>query len=235
MDEVREVASVALSVRKAARLRVRQPLASLTVATRNAERLRPFVSLLADEVNVREVELDRARRRRRPGVAGSSSVNARAAGPRLGRDVQKVIKASKAGDWTVGDDGAVVCGGFALVEGRVHPGTGRGRVVVGRGRSAAVRRVRRRWTPCWTTTWSPTGRSATCCGWCSRPARTPGWRSPTGSTLTLRRAGRDCPRRTGSRGSWRRDGAWPRPARSRCAGGARIAGDLLRAGRGRRS
>ena len=89
---------------------------SLTVATRNADRLRPFVSLLADEVNVRQVELteladgdDR--------VSRQLSVNARAAGPRLGRDVQKVIKASKAGDWTVGDDGAVVCGGFALVEG----------------------------------------------------------------------------------------------------------------------
>ena len=33
MDEIREVASVSLSVRKAASLRVRQPLASLTVAT----------------------------------------------------------------------------------------------------------------------------------------------------------------------------------------------------------
>jgi isoleucyl-tRNA synthetase len=116
MDEIREIASVSLSVRKAAKLRVRQPLAALTVATRNAERLRPFVSLLADEVNVRQVELteladgdDR--------VSRQLSVNARAAGPRLGRDVQKVIKASKAGDWTVGDDGAVVCGGFALVEG----------------------------------------------------------------------------------------------------------------------
>ena len=105
-----------LSLRKAAELRVRQPLASLTVATRNAERLRPFVSLLSDEVNVRSVELteladgdDR--------VSRQLSVNARAAGPRLGKDVQKVIKAAKAGDWTVGDDGAVVCGGFALVEG----------------------------------------------------------------------------------------------------------------------
>jgi isoleucyl-tRNA synthetase len=116
MDEIREVASVALSVRKAAALRVRQPLASLTVATRNADRLRPFVSLLSDEVNVRSVELtelaahdDRVSRR--------LTVNARAAGPRLGKDVQKVIKASKSGDWSVGDDGAVVCGGLVLEQG----------------------------------------------------------------------------------------------------------------------
>ncbi|MGS0687097.1 isoleucine--tRNA ligase [Nakamurella sp. GG22] len=116
MDEIREVASVALSVRKTAGLRVRQPLASLTVATRNADRLRPFVSLVSDEVNVRSVELtelaDHDER-----VSRRLSVNARAAGPRLGRDVQKVIKASKAGDWTVADDGSVVCGGVPLADG----------------------------------------------------------------------------------------------------------------------
>ena len=50
-------------------------------------------------------------------VSRQLSVNARAAGPRLGKDVQKVIKASKTGDWSVADDGAVVCGGVPLVEG----------------------------------------------------------------------------------------------------------------------
>ncbi|MET0966334.1 MAG: DUF5915 domain-containing protein, partial [Nakamurella sp.] len=109
-------ASVSLSVRKGASLRVRQPLALLTVATRNADRLRPFVSLLSDEVNVRSVELtelaDDDHR-----VSRQLSVNARAAGPRLGKDVQKVIKASKTGDWSVADDGSVVCGGVPLVEG----------------------------------------------------------------------------------------------------------------------
>jgi isoleucyl-tRNA synthetase len=116
MDEIREIASVALSVRKGASLRVRQPLASLTVATKNAERLQPFASLLSDEVNVRSVELtelaDHDAR-----VSRQLSVNARAAGPRLGRDVQQVIKASKSGDWTVADDGSVVCGGYPLLEG----------------------------------------------------------------------------------------------------------------------
>jgi isoleucyl-tRNA synthetase len=116
MDEIREIASVALSVRKSAGLRVRQPLASLTVATRDADRLRPFLSLLSDEVNVRAVELtelaDHDER-----VSRQLTVNARAAGPRLGKDVQKVIKASKTGDWSVGEDGTVVCGGFTLLEG----------------------------------------------------------------------------------------------------------------------
>ncbi len=116
MDEVREVASVALSVRKGARLRVRQPLASLTVAVADPDALQPFRALLADEVNVRDVRLtglaehdDR--------VSQRLTVNARAAGPRLGRNVQQVIKASKAGDWSVAEDGSVVCGGTALEPG----------------------------------------------------------------------------------------------------------------------
>ena len=116
MDEVREIASVALSVRKAAGQRVRQPLASLTVATRDADRLQPFASLLSDEVNVRSVELtelaDHDER-----VTRRLSVNARAAGPRLGKQVQQVIKAAKSGDWSVADDGSVVCGGVRLADG----------------------------------------------------------------------------------------------------------------------
>ena len=121
MDAVREVASVALSVRKANRLRVRQPLAALSVSVPEPVALQPFAGLLADEVNVREVRLirldmdaaasDHQRVRRR------LTVNARAAGPRLGRDVQQVIKAAKAGDWATGEDGSVTCGGFRLLDG----------------------------------------------------------------------------------------------------------------------
>ena len=45
------------------------------------------------------------------------AVNARAAGPRLGKAVQQVIKAVKAGDWTTNASGAVVAAGVELVEG----------------------------------------------------------------------------------------------------------------------
>jgi isoleucyl-tRNA synthetase len=51
------------------------------------------------------------------GVEQKLTVNARAAGPRLGRDVQRAIKGSKSGDWSVADDGTVTVGGLALVEG----------------------------------------------------------------------------------------------------------------------
>ena len=115
MDEAREVASVALSLRKEHGLRVRQPLASLTVALTDPEELREFTALLADEVNVREIRLtELAELDGR--VSRRLTVNARAAGPRLGKGVQQVIKASKAGDWTLEADGTVTCGGIPLQE-----------------------------------------------------------------------------------------------------------------------
>jgi isoleucyl-tRNA synthetase len=113
MDRVRDVASAALSLRKAKKLRVRLPLASLTVAVPDAAALEPFRELLADEVNVKEVLLQ-------PDVDVACStvltVVPRALGPRLGKDVQRVIKAVKAGDWSSSDD-TVVAGGVSLVEG----------------------------------------------------------------------------------------------------------------------
>ena len=56
-------------------------------------------------------------------------MNARAAGPRLGKQVQVAIKASKSGDWTVTEDGTVLVGvaaldgGLALEEGEYELAT----------------------------------------------------------------------------------------------------------------
>ena len=57
MDEVQEVCSVASSVRKANKLRVRLPLPGLTVASPTAEQLTPYRDLIADEMNVKSVSL----------------------------------------------------------------------------------------------------------------------------------------------------------------------------------
>ncbi|MGH3627759.1 MAG: class I tRNA ligase family protein, partial [Sciscionella sp.] len=114
MDEVREVVSAALSLRKASKLRVRLPLARLTVAAPDAANLGPFTDQIRDEVNVKTVELtsDVSTYGRFELV-----VNARACGPRLGADVQRVIKAVKAGDWVTDPDGTVRAAGIALREG----------------------------------------------------------------------------------------------------------------------
>ena len=122
MDTVREVCSATLGLRKAEQLRVRLPLSTLTIATAQAEALgrHPgLADIVRDEVNVREVRvIDVADAAAADfGVQQKLTVNARAAGPRLGRDVQTAIKGSKSGDWSVAEDGTVTSGGLELVEG----------------------------------------------------------------------------------------------------------------------
>lgn len=113
MDAVRGVASAALSLRKARGLRVRLPLSVLTVATPAAATLRPFADLVADEVNVKRVEFT--------DELGSYceqvlTVVPRALGPRVGKAVQQVIRAVKAGEWEL-VNGAPVAAGVTLAEG----------------------------------------------------------------------------------------------------------------------
>ncbi|HYN34447.1 MAG TPA: class I tRNA ligase family protein, partial [Ilumatobacteraceae bacterium] len=110
MDLVRDVCSATLSVRKAHQRRVRLPLQTVTVASPDASRLVDFRDVIADEVNVRHVELT--------DDVGSVAterlqlVPARL-GPRLGKDVQQVIRAHKSGDWNVEGD-VVTVGGVVL-------------------------------------------------------------------------------------------------------------------------
>ncbi len=119
MDEVRDVASAGLALRKAHSLRTRLPLASLTVVVDDVAALGGFEPVLADELNVKQVRLVEAGSDDAAAYAVEQrlTVNARAAGPRLGKDVQAVIRGAKSGDWSVAADGTVTAGGFALQEG----------------------------------------------------------------------------------------------------------------------
>ncbi|MHC9043102.1 isoleucine--tRNA ligase [Microbacterium saperdae] len=115
MDAVRELSSVGNALRKKEKLRVRLPLARLTVVSPLAATLGQFEDILREELNVKSVELvplaeDTAVSY---GIDHRLSVNARAAGPRLGKNVQTVIKAAKAGDWSE-TDGVVTAGGIPL-------------------------------------------------------------------------------------------------------------------------
>ena len=114
MDQVRDVCSVASSLRKAKKLRVRLPLPKLTVAVDNPELLQPFTGLIADELNVKAVELtdDIVAHGR-----FEMTVNARAAGPRLGKAVQDAIKAVKAGQGVLNPDGTLSAGSVVLTAG----------------------------------------------------------------------------------------------------------------------
>lgn len=113
MDQVRDVCSATLSVRKAQGRRVRLPLSSLTVAVPGAASMEAFADLIADEVNVKSVQLTED-------VASLATsvlqVVPAVVGPRLGGQTQQVIKAVKTGDWHRDGD-TVVAGGVTLLPG----------------------------------------------------------------------------------------------------------------------
>nr|WP_155908281.1 MULTISPECIES: isoleucine--tRNA ligase [unclassified Mycolicibacterium] len=116
MDRVREVCSAGSSLRKAKKLRVRLPLPKLTVAldkSADPSALSPFVDLIADELNVKAVELTDD-----IDAYGKFelTVNARVAGPRIGKDVQAAIKAVKAGEGVVNSDGTLTAGPAVLLD-----------------------------------------------------------------------------------------------------------------------
>jgi isoleucyl-tRNA synthetase len=112
MDRVREIASAGLALRKARGLRVRLPLARLTVVSNESAGLAEFGDILSEELNVKVVDFESLDpgSLEQHGITRRLTVNARALGPRLGKQVQQVIQAAKAGDWASGADGVVVGG-----------------------------------------------------------------------------------------------------------------------------
>jgi isoleucyl-tRNA synthetase len=107
MDRVRDVCSAALALRADHNARVRQPLAKLTVVGAGSDRIAPHLDLVADEVNVKEVELGESIDAY---AEFGLKVNARVLGPRLGGEMKTVLAAAKKGEWRSVDGGVEVAG-----------------------------------------------------------------------------------------------------------------------------
>ncbi|PKZ89712.1 isoleucine--tRNA ligase [Trueperella bernardiae] len=103
MDEVRDVVSHAHSLRKAHSLRVRQPLRSLTVVT--GLDLAPFASLIASEVNVKEVKIQTAEESGLE-VRKELTVLPRELEPAVRRHTSALFKAAREGAWELEGDRA---------------------------------------------------------------------------------------------------------------------------------
>ena len=103
MEKVREIVSGTLSLRKAAQIRVRQPLAKLTVVAEDVDAVKAYDEILKSELNIKDIEFCTMEDAGSQGlkIVHELKVNARAAGPRLGKQVQFAIKASKTGAWHV--------------------------------------------------------------------------------------------------------------------------------------
>jgi isoleucyl-tRNA synthetase len=111
MDKVREICSAALAVREAHSLRTRLPLRLLTVAGSGLDSLKPYASIIAEELNVKGVDFT-------PTFEHFGSfqlqVNPRELGPKLGESMKNVLAATRSGDWTLNKDESVTIAGHTL-------------------------------------------------------------------------------------------------------------------------
>ncbi len=98
MDQVLDICSNALFIRNAQNIRVRQPLASLTIISRDIESLRDFEELIKEEINVKEIiyknDLENY-------GDYKLSINFPILGKRLPNKVKEIIIASKKHQWQV--------------------------------------------------------------------------------------------------------------------------------------
>jgi len=102
MDRVRDAASAARTLREKAGVRVRQPLAAMTIAGPGVAELAPYEDLLRDEVNVKKVELAESID---AWASFQLKVDARIVGKRLGGAMKAILAAAKEGRFEQTGDG----------------------------------------------------------------------------------------------------------------------------------
>ena len=139
MDRARDAVSATLKLREDHGLRTRLPLAELVVAGRGLDDVCPLGALIAEEVNVKSVRFT-------DDLASYGTFDLKPAGrvlgPRLGGDMQGVMRAARDGSWTALADGRVEVVGHTLepdeFELRLRPTERTGATAVMRGNAAVV-------------------------------------------------------------------------------------------------
>jgi isoleucyl-tRNA synthetase len=96
MDMVRDICSAALFIRDSQNLRVRLPLNKLTIIGKNAEKMLDFKDIIADEVNVKNIEIiceigDLAEIK--------LQINFKKVGAKLGSKMKQITAAAKENNW----------------------------------------------------------------------------------------------------------------------------------------
>ncbi len=109
MDTTRSVVALGLALRARKKIRVRQPLRSITIAV---DLDAYYLDIIREELNVKEVKFARAET-----IAQRiGKPNARLLGAKLGSAVQEVIRLAKAGQFTENADGTIAVGEYALAQ-----------------------------------------------------------------------------------------------------------------------
>ena len=113
MDIIRKVVSTSLSIRKINKIRVRQPLNSLTIQSDNGRWIEEYFELIKEEVNIKDINIENVKNNEN---SVQLKINPRLLGPRIGKKVQECIQLAKDGKWKE-ENGVVVIGDFELKEG----------------------------------------------------------------------------------------------------------------------
>jgi len=113
MENTRAVVTLGLSLRSDEKIRVRQPLASVTVALPPSDTAGVVIALIEEELNVKSVIVTKD-----PGALATPtiSIDARKVGPRLGGKVQELIKAGKTGEYKEVEGGIEILGEVLTLE-----------------------------------------------------------------------------------------------------------------------
>jgi isoleucyl-tRNA synthetase len=111
MDIVREVCSIGLSLREAHKLRTRLPLQSVTIAGSSSSNLQPFIDLIKDELNVKEVLFTEDFSTCAEYIL---NINSRILGPKIGSEIKNVLLATKSGQWIRDSSGKITVAGITL-------------------------------------------------------------------------------------------------------------------------
>lgn len=96
MDLVRNICSVALAIRDNKNLRVRLPLSQLIVIGKNAARILPFSEIIADEVNVKSIEI---KEEISDFAESKLQINFKKIGAKFGSKIKEITTAAKNGEW----------------------------------------------------------------------------------------------------------------------------------------
>ena len=110
MDLVREICSAGMMIRTRNQMRVRQPLRRVTIAHPDISAIERFRMTIADELNVKQVNLEENTSRvGTPVLKVDPKI-----GRRLGGKIKDVLAAAKAGEWHRKDDGRINVAGVTL-------------------------------------------------------------------------------------------------------------------------
>jgi isoleucyl-tRNA synthetase len=113
MDLVRSICSVAFFLRDKQNLRVRLPLKSIRIIGNGANSLEKYKSIIADEINVKEVFFEEKLEDFADFII---EINLKLLGAKYGEKLKNIINFVKSGKWQKDGDNVVVGNNYAILE-----------------------------------------------------------------------------------------------------------------------